>query len=428
VASWPRTELLKTSMWMEGERSAQEGAVSAHPYLTKMMPGIGGKIKVHVEDFQVEELPLYAPSGDGEHTFFEIQKSDLTTFQALGVPPNRIGYAGLKDKRATTSQVLSVQGVPPDEVSALDLPQVRVMWADRNRKKLKVGHLRGNRFTIRVREVGESALLTCRTILDELVRRGVPNRYGPQRFGLRSDSAALGRAIVLQDEAGFILGLLGKPHAREAPMVQDARAQFDAGHWREALHLLPGGMADERHALEALIRTGGDYHRAYVAVSKRLKVFLLSAYQSVLFNQVLDARLQSLDRVQVGDLAMIHPGHSVFRVEDEAAEQARAARFEISSTGPVFGYKMTQASGAQGELEAGVLAEEDVTLESFRVGGGIRARGARRALRFPIHEPEVWFDEGVMLRFWLPRGCYATTVLSEIMKTENQDVMDLTKL
>lgn len=419
----------------EGERSTEEGAALARPYLTNNIPGIGGKIKVHVEDFQVEELPLYAPSGDGEHTFFEIQKSGLSTFQAvrviaqaLGVPPNRIGYAGLKDKQATTRQILSVQGVPPDEVTALELSRVRVMWAERNRQKLKVGHLQGNRFTIRVREVGESALLTCREILDELIRRGIPNRYGPQRFGLRGDSAALGRAIVRKDDAGFIKGLLGKPHALEAPMVQEARAQFDAGRWKEALRLLPRGMADERRALEALIRTGGNYRRAYASVPKRLKVFLLSAFQSALFNRVLDARLQSLDRVHAGDLAMIHPGHSIFRVEDEAAEQERATRFEISPTGPMFGYKMMQASGPQGDLEARVLAGEDLTLEGFRVGGGIRARGERRALRFPVHEPEVWFDEGVMLRFWLPRGCYATTVLSEIMKTTNWDVMDLTKL
>jgi tRNA pseudouridine13 synthase len=151
-------------------------------------------------------------------------------------------------------------------------------------------------------------------------------------------------------------------------------------------------------------------------VPKRLKVFLLSAYQSALFNQVLDVRLETLDRVFEGDVAVKHPGRSVFRVEDEAVEQPRAARFEISPTGPLYGYKMMEAEGRQGELEAEVLAREGMSLEAFRVGGGIKARGARRSLRFPVHEPELWYEEGVMLRFWLPKGCYATTLLAEIMK------------
>jgi tRNA pseudouridine13 synthase len=392
-------------------------------YLTEDLTGIGGKIKEQVEDFVVEELPLYAPVGEGEHTFFEIRKAGLSTFQAarqiaraLGVPPNQVSYAGLKDAQAITCQVLSVQGVPPETVTALDLPGIRVLWAERHRNKLKIGHLRGNRFTIRVRGVEEPAVHASRAILDVLVRRGVPNRYGVQRFGQRGDSALLGKAVVHKDVQGFVQRLLGMPDSNETEAVQAARARFDAGQWDEALDLFPGAMADERRALQVLIRTQGDYRRAYAAVPKRLKVFLLSAYQSALFNRVLDARLYSLDRVYTGDLAMKHPGRSVFRVEDEALEQPRADRFEISPTGPLYGFKMTQTSGQQGELEAGVLAGEGMTLEDFRVGDGIKAQGERRALRFQVHEPELWYDDGVMLRFWLPKGCYATALLAEIMK------------
>lgn len=396
----------------------------AERYLTEDLPGIGGKIKEQVEDFVVEELPLYAPVGEGEHTFFEIRKVGLSTFQAarqiawaLGVPPNQVSYAGLKDAQAITCQVLSVQGVPPEAVTALDLPGIRVLWAERHRNKLKIGHLRGNRFTIRVRGVDEPAVLASRAILDVLARRGVPNRYGVQRFGQRGDSALLGRAVVLKDAQGFVQRLLGAPHPNETEAVQAARAQFDAGQWDGALELFPGAMVDERRALQVLIRTQGDYRRAYAAVPKRLKVFLLSAYQSALFNRVLDARLYSLDRVYAGDLAMKHPGRSVFRVEDEAVEQPRAGRFEISPTGPLFGFKMMQASGQQGELEAAILVEEGMTLEDFRIGDGIKARGERRALRFQVYEPELWYDDGVMLRFWLPKGCYATALLAEITKT-----------
>jgi tRNA pseudouridine13 synthase len=177
-------------------------------------------------------------------------------------------------------------------------------------------------------------------------------------------------------------------------------------------------MADERRALQTLIRTDGDHRRAYAAVPKRLKMFLLSAFQSELFNQVLDQRLHTLDRVYQGDLAMKHPGRSVFRVEDEMVEQPRADRLEISATGPLFGFKMMQPFGQQGALEASVLDKEGLTPESFRVGDGIKAKGQRRALRFQIHEPKLWFDDGIMLRFRLDKGCYATAVLAELMKAD----------
>jgi tRNA pseudouridine13 synthase len=392
-------------------------------YLTQDLPGIGGTIKEQVEDFLVDEIPLYAPSGTGQHTFFEIRKEGIPTFQAvrviaraLAVPPGRIGYAGHKDARAITTQVLSVESIRPELVTALDLPNIRIIWAERHNKRLKIGHLRGNRFTIRVRGVDESALVPCQGVLQVLERRGVPNRYGPQRFGQRGDSDRLGRAIVRKDAEGFIHAFLGGPHPNESESLQSARARYEAGEWDTALGMFPGNMVDERRALQALIRNQGDYQRAYRTVPKRLKMFLLSAFQSALFNQVLDARLETLDRVYAGDLAMKHPGRSVFRVEDEAAEQERALRFEISPTGPLYGFKMMQALGGQGELEAAVLAAQDLSLEDFRVGEGIKAKGERRALRFQMTDPDLWYDDGVMLRFELPKGCYATTVLAEFMK------------
>ena len=393
-------------------------------YLTEDLPGIGGTIKEQVEDFLVEEIPLYAPSGTGQHTFFEIRKKGIPTFhavrviaRALAVSPGRIGYAGHKDAQAITNQVLSVEGIRPDLVLALDLPNIRVMWAERHNKRLKIGHLRGNRFTIRIRGVDESALVPCQAILQVLERRGVPNRYGAQRFGQRGDSARLGRAIVHKDAEGFLHAYLGGPHPNESERVRSARERYDAGDWEAALGMFPGNMVDERRALQTLVRSNGDFQRAYLTVPKRLKMFLLSAFQSALFNQVLDARLDTLDRVCAGDLAMKHPGRSVFRVEDEAVEQPRAARFEISPTGPLYGFKMMQPSGQQGKLEAEILESEDLALENFRVGDGIKAKGERRALRFPITDPDLWYDDGVMIRFELPKGCYATTVLAEFMKS-----------
>jgi tRNA pseudouridine13 synthase len=276
--------------------------------------------------------------------------------------------------------------------------------------------LRGNRFTIRIRNVEESQLVACKAILNVLAQRGAPNLFGQQRFGKRGDSHLLGRLVVNRDVEGFVQRFLGSPHADESSQVRRARSCFDDGRWEEALTLFPRYMADERRALRMLLERGGDYQRAYWAIPKRLKAFLLSAYQSALFNRVLYARLQTLDQVFDGDLAMKHPGRSVFRVEDQALEHPRAVAFEISPTGPIFGYKMIQASGQQGLLEEEILAAEGLEIEDFRVGDGIKARGERRAMRFRIHDPTVWYDGGIVLRFELDRGSYATAVLAEVMK------------
>jgi len=409
-------------------------------YLTQDLPGIGGRIKETASDFIVEEIPLYAPNGEGAHTFFEIRKSGISTFEAvkqiaraLGVRPSEISYAGLKDAQAVACQVLSVEGVPPARLEAVALPDIQVTWARRHRQKLKIGHLRGNRFTIRIRGVDESSLPACRAILDILCRRGVPNYYGPQRFGMRGNSAFLGRAILRRDAEAFVRAFVGEARPGESSRVYEARSRFDAGDWEGACGLFPGSMVDERNALQALIQTGGDFRRACATVPKRLRVFLLAAYQSELFNRVLDVRLQALDRVLAGDLAMKHPGHSIFRVEDEATEQPRAGRFEISPTGPVFGFRMMRPTGWPGELEAAILDEESLDLEAFRIGDGIRLRGERRSLRFQAHDLEAWYEDGVMLRFWLPPGCYATALLTEVMKASpaterTPDVIEITEL
>ncbi|HNS50825.1 MAG TPA: tRNA pseudouridine(13) synthase TruD [Anaerolineae bacterium] len=409
-------------------------------YLTDDLPGTGGRIKEAPSDFCVEEIPLYPPCGQGAHTFFEVRKVGISTFEAmrrvaraLGIRPGEVAYAGLKDAQAVTTQVFSVERVRPERVLALELPGIEVQWAKRHRQSLKVGHLHGNRFTIRIRGAGCEALDACRAILDTLSRRGVPNAFGPQRFGMRGNSALLGRAILRHDAGEFVRELVGSPRTGESPAVQEARSCADAGDWEGALRLYPGSMADERGVVLALRNSGGDVARAYAAVPKRLKGFFLSAYQSELFNRVLDQRLERLDQVVTGDLAMKHPWHSIFRVEDEDIEQARAARFEISATGPIFGYKMMRPTGWPGELEAAILAGQDLEPEAFRVGEGLQLRGERRALRFQANDLETWYDEGIMLRFWLAPGCYATALLGEVMKAPTpeeatENVSELTKL
>src|SRR5438128_877822 len=125
------------------------------PYLTRDLPGVGGAIKLRTEDFFVQEMPLYEPSGEGEHVYCEIQKVGIPTFEAinriaaaLNVSTRDIGYAGLKDAKAITRQVLSILGTNEQAVMDLRVPDIAVQWAARHGNKLRLGHLAGNRFAI----------------------------------------------------------------------------------------------------------------------------------------------------------------------------------------------------------------------------------------------------------------------------------------
>ncbi len=406
----------------------------ANPYLTADLPGIGGQTKVRNADFRVHEIPLYEPSGRGEHTYVTIEKDGMTTFQAieriaraLSISPRDVGCAGLKDAHAVTVQTLSLGNVDPARVETLALTGIRVLGVDRHTNKIKMGHLRGNRFIVRIRDVFEASLPAAQAIVDELVRRGVPNFFGEQRFGVRGDTHLLGRALVRREHETFVRQLVGKPHPAESAHVQRARRLFDDGDLEASLEAWPRRMDNERHVVQRLIDRPDGWERAVWAVPGAMKKFYLSAYQSILFNRLLTRRLGTLDRLEVGDLANLHGRRAVFLVEDPALEQARADRLEISPSGPLYGYRLTMAQGRPGEMERQVLEEEGLALEDFRMKG-LKLQGARRPLRIPLRETKLWYDEGIVLSFSLPPGSYATTVLAEVMKTgvtDGQEEPDL---
>ena len=405
-------------------------------YLTADLPGVGGRIKADDADFRVVEIPLYTPCGHGEHTYVRIVKTGIPTFEAvrrmaraLGIDSRTVGYAGLKDAHAIAEQTLSLGNVPIANVERLDVPGVRVLSVDRHTNKLRMGHLRGNRFTIRVVDAVENPGPRASAILDVLTRQGVPNYYGEQRFGLRGDTHLLGRAIVRQDPEAFVGFLLGvspsetdgssrdTPRVSESPRVREARRQYEAGHLEASLQAWPRHMEAERRAVQVLIDRPGDYGRALRSIPSRMRRFYVSAYQSALFNRLLARRLRDdLGRLLRGDLAYIHGKGAVFTVEDPAAEQARADRLEISPSGPLYGYKLTMAQGLPGEMEQQILAQEGLTLEDWRLRG-LKLKGARRALRFPLQDAAATVDDqGLVVSFGLPPGSYATVVMREVIK------------
>jgi len=309
------------------------------------------------EDFRVEEIPLYRPTGEGDHTFVCVEKRLRTTedvaralARIAGARARDVGYAGRKDRVAVATQWFSVPGLDPARARDIALPGVKVLEAVRHPHKLRTGQLRGNRFRIVVRDLDDLACASASC------RLGMPNRFGAQRFG------------------------------RGGENVQ--RAQ----------RLLRGEAA---------------------AADRRAARFLISALQAAVFNAALAARETPLAALEQGEIAMVHASGGCFVVEDLAREAPRAAAFEISATGPIFGTRVLEPLGEAAERERAALERFGVAIGNLQLPRGIRLRGARRPLRVRPEETMAEpIDGGLELRFSLPPGSYATVLLEELLPAE----------
>ena len=419
--------------------------IASLPYLTPPGSGLRAVYKARWEDFTVTEIPGKSPEGAGDHLWLEVEKRGLTTpraasdlARALGVKPSSVGYAGMKDARAVARQWMSVEHVDPARALDLEIPRIRVLRAVRHPRKLRRGWHRGNRFEIRLRltdgAAPEGAEGRVRSALVLLAERGVPNYYGPQRFGYRGDTWRVGRALARGEWAEAAALIAGRPLREGDPAVDPssgvhpdrgdilrARELFEEGRYAEASGAWPRGFAQCARLAAAMDRTGGDAARAVPVVGKRMLRLYASAYQSRLFNAVLGERLRldSMDRLMAGDLAWQHDTEALFEVEDPAAEADRVAAFDLSPTGPLVGRRMREPGGDALELERRVLESEGLRPASLESPAMRPLTGRRRPLRFRLEDPaaEAGADDAggyLELRFALPPGCYATAVLREV--------------
>ena len=326
---------------------------------------ISGILKYTPEDFFVEEIPAYPPSGTGEHFYLIVEKIGLNTLdllhkmsRLLGVPSENFGYAGLKDKMARTRQIISVFGIHEDQLKQLEnQDHFQILEWARHQNKIRIGHLRGNRFTLKIRETRLEDEERARKMLEHLEKYGMPNFYGEQRFGHQEMNDKLGKLILQKSE--------GK-ETRSLP--------------------------------------------------RKMRQFYLSAYQSYLFNEYLKAHFSTRHQLVLGEVVMKHPNGACFLVES-LQEQSRYDRREISSTGPIFGYQMLRPYGELLELENRLLADEKISLTDFKLGGGLSQKGDRRALRVIPKEIIVQKEpDGLLLKFSLPKGAYATTLFAQLLQ------------
>jgi tRNA pseudouridine13 synthase len=342
------------------------------PWSTGALPGVGGALRLAPEHFIVEEIPLYEALGEGPHLYINLTKQHLTTKEVqqrleglLGLSRGSVGFAGMKDKYARTTQTFSIPiHTPPAQDDALvarvagALP-VTINWARRHRNKLKAGHLLGNRFRITITDLPlapDEALARAQAVAAALAAVGAPNYFGPQRFGGEGDNAVTGYEL-----------LTGSRSMRD--------------RW--------------------------------------LRQFLVSSYQSHLCNLYLARRVErgAFTHLWLGDIAKKHATGGIFDVTDLEAEQPRFDAREISFTAPMFGNKMRRALGEAALLEHEIEAETGLTDVNWRK---MHTEGTRRMGRLFADELVVSVHAlGLEVAFALPKGAFATTLLREFMKDQS---------
>lgn len=339
------------------------------PCLTEGLPAISARWQT-IDDFIVEEIPAYLPDGTGQHHYLWIEKRGLTTQDALERLCGRLGisvehagagYAGLKDKHGVTRQWISLDSANcnAEPLANYQDDALRVLELHRHKNKLKTGHLHGNRFVVTLRNGSSDDFVHANAILEVIRHEGLPNYFGPQRFGIDGDNATRGLAMLRGEE----------PWPR----------------------------------------------------SKFQRKFLVSAAQSCLFNRQLAHRLNSKTQAHLlgGEVLKRRETGGLFVDEETARNQARLDENELVITGAIWGAEMkrprTDSPAEQEELE--LLSAETLTLAHLKKAGRIALGTRRELLVFPTEialNPKN--STAVEIHFTLPSGAYATTLLRELTK------------
>jgi tRNA pseudouridine13 synthase len=325
-------------------------------------PPLVAALRAHPEDFQVEEVLGFDADGEGEHALLRVEKRGANTrwvagqlAGAAGVAVREVGYSGLKDRHAVTVQHFSVpaaRGASIEDWVGRHAEGFRVLEASRHRRKLRPGSHRANRFRILLRDPrGDFASFEAR--LDQVARLGVPNYFGPQRFG------------------------------RGGANLERAR------RWAES------GRAPQRRGERA---------------------FALTAARSWLFNRVLAERVSRGDwsRILAGEAVILEGSRSFFQASpDDPALQDRCERMDLHPSGPLWGRGEPHGADEARELESRVL-EAERALQRLLEKEGMEQE--RRSLRLPVRALGCTAEsEGLRLDFELARGAFATAVLHEFV-------------
>lgn len=420
-----------------------EKQIGIKAFYTKK-PGIGGKLKVKPEDFVVREISILPPKAvknDGKYVIAKIRSRNWETnrlirqfARALGISRKRISFAGTKDKRAITTQLMAFQ-TPIEKLSELRITDVEILDPYTTNKKIDLGDLIGNEFDIVIRDIKNDVKKNVEEIKKQILKLGgFPNFFGVQRFGaIRPITHIVGKYIVLEDFKKAVHTYIGNPIEGEAKESYLAREYLEkTKNYSEALKRYPKKLGFERAVLNHLVCNPEDYVDALKNLPKNLLMMFVHAYQSFLFNKILSERIRRnlpLNEPLIGDIILPIdkyglPNHNVW-IDVNGQNIAKIKRMmkekKAFVSGLLYGSETRFAENEQGEIERKIVNEENLKPQDFIIPRirEISSKGIRREILAPLTslDHEIG-DDWMRLRFKLTKGCYATSLLREFMKTE----------
>ena len=417
--------------------------------------GVGGKLKTRFEDFVVEEitadratLPVEEWNGsndvstiEGEpnrFATFTLQKMGLSTMgvanilaSELKVSRNYVSYAGLKDKRAITVQSMSVPAKAAESLLKLELSRIQIRDVHYTRHPVQIGDLWGNRFTILLKDITtdcDSALGAA----NQLQEKPLLNYFGVQRFGLaRPNTHLVGKALVKRDYEGAVRAMLSTTSEYESEDLTSIRLALseDLTPTEKMIEALPEDMDYEKAVMRELMKHPDDFQRAIHKTPPRVLTLQVHSYQSFIFNRLLSKRVKlgmSIHTPEAGDFLIkldeTHSGRDMWLYVTESTLEERQQQVEDGEYGlalPIIGYSTRLPTVKQTDLIREILNDEDVKLSDFRNSKmkSLDSPGGLHLASIVLSDLETsCSDEGLLVRFSLRKGSYATVVMREIMK------------
>lgn len=376
------------------------------------------KIKEKVEDFIVQEV-LSLNHKKNDCLVFTLEKENWDTIgvikviaRELRISQKRLGYAGLKDKRAVTRQKISVFGVTKEQLEEVNLkiPRIKIYDIEEG-DRIRLGDHLGNEFNILVRD----AHFTFEIL--KKVKNGFPNYFGVQRFGeVRPVTHEVGRELVKGnfEKAAFLF--LAKPFEKDR-YYPIRKALWDTHDFKEAKMVYPPSLMYERAMLDR-IHLG--FKEAFKALPLRLNTLFIHAYQAHLFNTIVERRCKqvAVTEVEPKDVVIASiEGRKVFTLAGKH-NLDKIKKEGLCAAAPILGYK-TQVRGRMKEITESVLEEEGIKKEDFRIKEfpSLSSRGTYREILARVSDFSYAEEkEGVRLKFFLPKGQYATVFLEELFR------------
>ncbi len=409
--------------------------------------GTGGHLKTLPEDFIVREIsdPPRAKE-NGEYAIATVTSRNWETnrlvrimSRSLGMSRTRVGFAGTKDKRAVTTQLMSFK-CPAEDLTKINLKDVEIRDVYTGSRAIQLGDLIGNSFEIRVKDCTMDPSLIKGIVeadVETIMKtKGFPNYFGVQRFGsVRPVTHLVGERLVRGDIEGAVRTYIGFTTPEEEPSLSELRTSLkDTDDWSYAASVMPESMSFEKVMAQTLAG-GEDWKGAISALPSNLQMMFVHAYQSYLFNEMLSERMARdlpLNTPVEGDVIIPlaadgTPQHespliATSKNIDLVARQVRVGRAFI--TAALYGSETVLAEGEPGEIERGLAEKHKLEPQDFIIPGLSKcsSKGGRREILCPVKDLRAdFYDDGYSVAFSLPKGNYATCLMREFMKSEMRD-------